>query len=105
MAYILDGVIKVTTLRKIVRTPSKIRSLNLTLHWNLVFLFFFFSVMDRIFLAMTEFFCGRNDRKKFAIILVKQLLFSSGDNNTGSYYDLQIMILSVFNTLLSSQHN
>ena len=43
-------------------------------------------------MAMTEFFCGHNDRKKFAIILVKQLLFSSGDNNTGSYYNLQIMI-------------
>ena len=56
----LKGVIKVTALRKIVRTPSKIRSLNLTLYWNPVFFFFFFfghlSDMDRKFLVMTDFF-------------------------------------------------
>ena len=43
---------------KIVRTPSKIRSLNLTLYWNLAFFSFFghLSVIDRIFLVMTDFF-------------------------------------------------
>ena len=37
------------------------------------FLFFFFghlSVIDRIFLAMIDFFFGHNEQKKFAIILV-----------------------------------
>ena len=53
----------VTALRKIVSTPSKIRSLNLTLNLNLVFFFFFghLSVIDRIFLAMPEFFFRSHD--------------------------------------------
>ena len=40
--------IKITALRKIVRTPSKIRSLNLTLYWNPVFFSGHLSVIDRI---------------------------------------------------------
>ena len=60
--------------------PSKIQSLNLTLYWNLVCFFFFghLSVIDRIFLDITEFFFGHTDRKKFAIRLFYSSLFSSG---------------------------
>ena len=57
------GTVKVTTLRKIVRTPTKNSN-------NLVFFFGHLPVIDRIFLAMNEFFFGHNDRKKFANILV-----------------------------------
>ena len=55
--------------------PSRNSKSYLTLYWNVFvfFLFFFFShlsIIDRIFLAMTKFFSGHNDRKRFAIISV-----------------------------------
>ena len=81
------------TPENIVYTPSKIRSPNLTLEPSFFFRLFFGHCPnifgnDRVFF----FFFGQNDRKKFAIMLVLQLLFSSGDNNgycTGNDNDIK----------------
>ena len=62
---------KVTAVRKMFVPLAKFKVLIRHRTETLFFLFFgHLSVIDRIFLAETEFFFGHNDRKKFVIIVV-----------------------------------